>query len=228
MTIPGASGEVPRDPGFLNPWWWIWVQPRETIRWIVDTDPKLHFWLLAVFYGVLRAMDWGIITGVGDEFTPAGVAGFIAIAGPIGGIAGVYLTASLLGIVGRMMGGKAEGVEIRAVLVWAAMPMSVLTLISLVPYFMMLGPRVFSAQDPLVQRIVHGNGISASFLGGGLASWKALLDMVGSLYYLLIGLTGFAEVQKFGLLKAVGVFFVVMGGMLLIGLCIALIAGTSI
>ena len=210
------------DTPVLNPWWRIWVQPRQTIRWIVDTDPKLHFWPLAVFYGIVRAMDLGILTGVGDQFSPAGVAGFLALVGPLAGIAGVYLAASLLGLVGRSLGGKADAVEIRAVLVWAAMPMSVLTFLALIPYFVMLGPRVFSAEDLLVQRLIQGAGMTDGLLSGGLASGKALLDLVGSLYYLLIVVTGFAEVEKFGLWKAVGGFFIVMGGLMLFGLCLAL------
>ena len=40
----------------FNPWWRIWIQPRQTIRYLINTDPKMHFWALAVVYGIIRAV----------------------------------------------------------------------------------------------------------------------------------------------------------------------------
>jgi hypothetical protein len=206
----------------LNPWWGIWVQPRETIRTIMETDPKMHFWVLVTFYGLIRAVSWGVQVGLGDMFSPAGVAGFILIIGPIAGIIGVYLTGALLGLVGRFMGGKADSQEIRMVLAWAALPMSVLALLALLPYVFMLGPLVFSSANPLVSQILQGQGLSTGFRGNGLSLWRTLLELTGSIYYIVIVVIGYSEVQKIGVIKSIGIFFIVMGGLILMGLCLAL------
>ena len=206
----------------LNPWWGIWVQPRQTLRQIIDTDPKMHFWVLVTFYGLMRAVSWGVQVGLGNMFSPAGVAGFILIIGPIAGIVGVYLTGALLGLVGRPMGGKGTPQQIRMVLAWAAMPMSVLALLALLPYIFMLGPLIFSTADPLVEQILQGQGVTSGFQGDGLSMWRTILELTGAFYYIWIVVVGYSEVQKIGVVKSIGIFFIVMGGLVLLGLCLAL------
>ncbi len=206
----------------LNPWWAIWVNPRHAIQSVMAENPKTHFWVLAIFYGVMRTVSWGVQVGLGDYFPPAGVAGFIVFFGPLVGIASIYLLGSLMGSLGRAMGGQAESHQIRAVLAWAAVPMNVLLILGLFPFLMMFGQRIFSIEDPMVQRIMYGQGAMAGFLGGGLSMWKVILDLAGSLYYIMIAVVGLAEVQKFGLWKSAGVFSIVMGGLLLLGLLLAL------
>jgi hypothetical protein len=213
----------PVESPALNPWWGIWVQPRQTLRTIVDTDPKMHFWVLVAFYGLMRAVSWGVQIGLGNIFSPAGVAGFILIMGPIAGIFGVYLTGALLGLLGRSMGGKATPQQIRTVLAWGAMPMSVLALLALLPYVFMLGPLIFSTADPLVAQIMQGQGIPSRIQGDGLSVWRTILELTGSFYYIWIVVVGYAEVQKIHVVKSIGIFFIVMGGLVLLGLCFALI-----
>lgn len=208
-----------------NPWWGIWVQPRKTIRRIIETDPKMNFWVLVVFYGVIRAISWGIQTGVGDYYSPAEVAGFILFGGPLIGITGVYLTGALLRMVGRLLGGAADGQHVRTVLAWAAVPMNVLVIMALFPFLMMFGQRVFSVQDPQVQRVMFGGGSIAGILGGGLTLWRMMLEIAGSFYYIAIVIIGISEVEKFGVWKSTGIIFIVVGGLLLFSLCLAL-AGT--
>jgi hypothetical protein len=208
----------------LNPWWGIWVQPRQAIRSIIDTDPRMHFWVLVLFYGVIRTVSWGIQVGLGDYFPPAGVAGFIVLVGPLAGIISIYLIGSLIGSLGRAMGGKAEGEQIRAVLAWATLPMNVLFILAMFPFMMMLGQRIFSLQDPMTQRILYGSGSSAGLLSGGLSMWKTMLDLIGAIYYIVITVVGISEVEEFGLWKAAGVFSIVVGGLLLVSLLLALIS----
>ena len=217
--------DIPETPETveLNPWWGIWVQPRQTLRTILATNPKMDFWVLVAFYGLVRAVSWGVQVGLGDYFSPSGVAGFILIIGPIAGVIGVYLTGALLGLVGRSMGGKAEPAHIRAVLAWAALPMSVLTLLALLPYMLMLGPLIFSAADPLVRQILLGQGLSSGFAGDGLSVWRTIFELTGTIYYSIIVVVGYSEAQKFPVVKSIGIFFIVLGGLLLMGLCFALI-----
>jgi len=211
-------------PGLeVSPWWGIWFQPRQTFRWLVDTDPKLHFWVLAVFYGLVRVFSWSIQMGVGDVFQPAEVAVFMLVAGPLAGVFGIFVTAGLLQIVGRVFGGQAKGQQLRAVLAWSAVPMNVLTFVGVFPLLTMFGSRVFVPSDPRVASILYGSGIGTNFLGSGLMAWWTILETAGALYYLVVAVIGYAEVQQFGIWKAVGTFFIAVGALMLVALCLALI-----
>lgn len=207
----------------ISPWWGIWFQPRKTFRWLVDTNPKLHFWVLAVFYGLVRVVSWSIQIGIGDIFQPAEVALFMLVAGPLAGVFGIFVTAGLLQIIGRMFGGQAKGLQLRAVLAWAAVPMNVLTFAGFFPLMMMFGSRVFASSDPQVAATLFGQGAAASFLGSGLSAWWNILETVGALYYMVVSVIGYAEVQQFGLWKAAGIFFIAVGALMLAALCLALV-----
>jgi len=208
----------------ISPWWGIWFQPRQTFRWLVDTDPKLHFWVLAVFYGLVRVVSWSVQMGVGDIFQPAEVAVFMLVAGPLAGVFGIFVTAGLLQIIGRVFGGQAKGPQLRAVLAWAAVPMNVLGFVGLFPLLLMFGSRVFVSSDPQVAAILFGKGAQAGFMGSGLSVWWNVLETVGALYYLVVAVIGYAEVQQFGIWKAVGTFFIAVGGLMLLALCLALLS----
>lgn len=205
----------------ISPWWGIWVQPRQTIRYLVDTDPKMHFWVLAVFYGVVRVVSWGMQIGIGDFFQPAGVAAFILLVGPLAGVFGIFVTAGLLQIAGRLFGGKATGPQLRAVLAWAAVPMSVLSFVGMVPLLFLFGQQVFIGSDPQMAAILFGQGDVGTFLGSGLGAWWAVLEGAGSMYYLITVVRGYAEVQQFGIWKAVGTFILAVSGLFLGALCMA-------
>lgn len=205
----------------INPWWRIWLQPRQTIRYLIDTDPKMHFWVLVIFYGLIRAAALGMQAKLGDLFSPPQVASFILIAGPLSGVIGVYFTGSLLELVSRIFGGQAEGQHIRTVLAWASIPMTVLVILGMLPLLAMFGSSVFTSTDPHMQQLLHGRGYAAEFLGRGMLTWQAGMEIIGSLYYLVIVVVGLAEVQDFNVWKSAGTVFVVLGSLLLGLMCLA-------
>jgi hypothetical protein len=145
------------------------------------------------------------------------------VAGPLAGVFGIFVTAGLLQIVGRMFGGQAKGPQLRAVLAWAAVPMNVLTFVGVFPLLTMFGSRVFASSDPQVAAIMSGSGLGANFLGSGLMAWWTILETAGALYYMVVAVIGYAEVQQFGIWKAVGTFFIAVGALMLVALCLALL-----
>lgn len=207
----------------LNPWWTIWVYPRLTIRQVIDTNPRMHFWVLALFFGIVWTAMLGTQVGLGDYFSPAGVAGFILFFGILLGIGGVYVLSILLGRLARSLGGQAEGQHIRAVLVWAGMPMCVLFALGLFPFILLFGQRTFSAADPVMHRIMFYQGSLVDMLDGGLLIWKVIMDATAVLYFLFISVVGFAEVQRFSILKSIGILFMVLGGLLLVSLVLTMV-----
>ena len=205
----------------INPWWYIWVQPRQTIRYLVDTDPKMHFWVLVIFYGLIRAVSTGIQASLGDIFSPRQVAGFILIAGPLAGVIGVYFTASLLELASRLLGGQAEGQHIRTVLAWATLPMVVLVIVGMLPSLAMFGSSVFIQPAARIQQLFFSQGNGSDLLTRGLLGWSVGLDFVGSIYFLVVTVIGLAEVQNFSFWKATGTVLLVFGGLFLSVICLA-------
>ena len=205
----------------INPWWYIWVRPRQTIRYLVDTDPKMHFWVLVIFYGLIRAVSTGIQASLGDIFSPRQIAGFIMIAGPLAGLIGVYFTASLLELVSRLLGGQADGQHIRTVLAWATLPMVVLVIVGMLPSLAMFGSSVFSQPAVRLQQLFFSQGNASDLLTRGLLGWSVGMDLVGSIYFLVVTVIGLAEVQKFSFWKAAGTVLLVFGGLFLSVICLA-------
>jgi len=206
----------------FNPWWRIWVQPRQTIRYLVNTDPKMHFWVLAIVYGIVRAVTWSMDVSLGDYISPSGVAGFILFGGALAGIIGVYLTASLLELTARLLGGRAEGQHIRAVLVWAGVPMNALVIIGFIPLAAMFGTSIFSSTNPNMQQLLFGQSAATNIIGQGLLMWRTLMELIGALYYLAIIAIGLSEVENFNIWKSIGILMIVFGGLFLLLLCLAL------
>lgn len=226
-TPPGdpQTSEPPilTDSQNFDPWWRIWFQPRRTFAYLIAVDPKMHFWLLASFYGIAAAVSWAINSAMGDFFTPAEVALFILFGGAASGIFGVFFSGSLLRLVGRVFGGIAESQHVRTVLVWAAVPLNVLTMLSLFPLIGMFGSDVFSSTNPRLQQMLLGQELAADLVGMGLFLWRSALELVGALYYIVLVIIGFAEVEKLSIWKSIGVFVIVYGGLLLmLFLCMAL------
>ena len=214
MSEEFASAEI-------NPWWHIWVQPRQTIRHLVDTDPKMHFWVLVIFYGLIRAVSTGIQASLGDIFSPRQIAGFILIAGPLAGVIGVYFTASLLALASRLLGGQAESQHIRTVLAWATLPMVVLVIVGILPSLAMFGSGVFAQPDARIQQLFFSQGNATDLLSRGLLGWSAGFEIIGSIYFLVVTAFGLAEVQNFSFWKAAGTVFLVFGGLFLSVICLA-------
>lgn len=201
---------------FINPWWRIWIQPRQTIQQIIAIDPKMNFWVLVLFYGITRTASLAVDLTLGDVLPPSEIATFILIGGSLTGIIGIYFTASLFKIVGNLLGGIAESQHIRTVLAWATLPSNALTILSLIPLISLFGSDVFTSTNPQMHQLLFGQSLAADFIGQGLLAWRNLLELIGSIYYIVIVILGFAEVEKLSAWKAVGAFAIVFGAMLLL------------
>jgi signal peptidase I len=99
-----------------SPWVSLWLAPRETIARILATNPRHQVLLLASLpaglnIGALlidyKQFDWRLL-----------LAG--ALAGPVLGIANLYVNGLALSWIGKLFGGRATALQMRAVLAWGA------------------------------------------------------------------------------------------------------------
>lgn len=120
-TLPiGKSPESSEWP--KNPWISIWTNPRQTIRDIINVDPKRHVVLLAILAGISWTLQNLSNSNFGDAFSISTITFFTLFAGSIGGIFSIYIGAALLSWLGEYFEGKASQVEVRAAIVWSSLP----------------------------------------------------------------------------------------------------------
>ena len=110
------------DESIRSPFKTLWLSPRQTIEQIVATRPTYLVWLLAIlgtiasFYGQIASIDgaayladWRVALG-------------FALLSAVVGIVWVYISALILSGIGRLLGGQAPALHLRAVLTWSAWP----------------------------------------------------------------------------------------------------------
>ncbi|HEY6421098.1 MAG TPA: Yip1 family protein [Candidatus Binataceae bacterium] len=127
-----ATAFAPPTSPFLS----IWIEPRTTIRRIVATDPTRYVLVLAATGPAMQALgsEWAHAINKPQALGmlwPFGVALWVALQAILGVVA-LYGFASLYGWTGRMLGGHARSVEMRAALAWAQVPIIVAAAIGIV------------------------------------------------------------------------------------------------
>lgn len=157
----------------LNPWRSAWTRPRETIQAIVDSNPEYQVYALAALAGLSQALDRASTRHLGDELSLGVILAIVAIAGPIGGIIGWYISSALLGWTGKWIGGAGSYQNIRAAVAWSSVPV-IVSLLLLVPELWLFGKDLFTTETPRIDANLFGY-ISLICLEIALAIWAFVL-----------------------------------------------------
>ena len=176
-----------------NPWLSIWTEPRKTIRSIVDTDPKFGFFLLCAVYGLPLAFN------LVQNFAFASVVPMWAIL--IGslvvctflGVIGISISAWLLQVFGRMLGGKGSFQTVRAAVAWSNVP-NFVTVLMWIVLLMVFGSQVFNRNFSEMQFVGYQAGILFLVM---------LVESIVSIWGFIILLSTLREVQGFSIWKAI-------------------------
>ncbi|GEM_PF-264131 len=167
----------------LNPWWSLWWQPRQTIRQIVDENPRRLVLLLTMAVGAAAF----IIVGGLERLENAGVLEWIVasvtavVLAPVGLL---YLGGWFCRWTGSWFGGQATNAEVRAALAWSSVP----TLFLFPLWLVLVAPIQGVDPKPLPVLIFIGVKIVINFWNFVLfcrmlgevhrfSAWKALLSM---------------------------------------------------
>lgn len=197
-----VESDVPKESEDFrsNPWIAIWTRPRETIRWIVETDPTKHVLLLAAFRGITE----GLTRALSNGSLPTAVAFVIAfIFGPIGSVIGLYFFGELLSRIGGWFGGQATPEEIRAAVAWSFVPG--------IPAAIAILCSQISLRLPVTPLLALGLVVAAIVL---------------YIWSFVVLLKGLGEVWGFSAWKAWGV--IILPGLLLVGAAFACFGLTSV
>ena len=126
--------------GSITPFYTIWTEPRATIRRIVDTDPTRNVIVLVAVGPALNALarQWSKALGNNANLSvlwPLWVVVSVAIQAALG-VLFLYIFGVIFRWSGRLLGGVASRVEVRAAIAWSQVPAIAAEIVLLVAVLM--------------------------------------------------------------------------------------------
>src|SRR6185503_14327592 len=198
----GSFMTTTQDTGSRSPWMSIWLSPRQTIDHILATGPRRFVWLLAALGTIAsiysQALSFGFLEGMaGWRIWLCFLAG-----GAVIGVLFLYLNALILRGVGRLIGGRASTLELRAVLAWSAVP-AILGLV--IAVLLNAGAKFFAP-----------SAISSA----GFSLLPLIIVVMAGLWSFVAVLLMLSRVERFGFWRTIAAYTMVMIFPLLIALAI--------
>lgn len=178
----------------------IWLSPRETIRYILSTKPNYLVYILAILWGIVFILDRTSSKNMGDQHELVAIFGGAIIVGAFLGIFRLYFAAFTTKLAGSLLGGKATFKELRTAIAWAEVPF-VTSLVLIVLQSILFGKEYFSSETIIIESSLFLHIIYIAFM-----IFEIVLAFWTSVLYVII----LSEVQKFGILKAIANFFLVV------------------
>jgi signal peptidase I len=179
----------PQETTLQQPLISVWLSPRQTIDRILATRPQ-HLVLLLASLGTISGFAAQILSfGLIDQLLNWRVLLGLAVAGTVAGIVFLYLAALVFNWTGRLFGGRASMLELRALLAWSATP-SILGLI--VVLVILVASKFFISESA-----VTPNGLSLLL--------KAITTICG-LWSFIVLLLMLSRVQQFGFWRTIAAY----------------------
>lgn len=184
--------------GSGSPWITLWLSPRQTIEHIVATQPRHLVWLLAIL---------GTMAGFYSQLVNVGAAGqlldwrfwlgFLLISA-VFGLIWLYLNALMLSWIGKLLGGRAPALALRAVVAWSTVPAIVGSVVVLI-----IG--AMGGASPAMQDVL------------------ALLDVCFGFWSLVVFLLMLARIEHFGFWRTIATFLL---NLIVLALAVAILIRT--
>jgi hypothetical protein len=189
-ALAGPAGGSERPAG--SPWFSMWLHPRVTMRAILNHDPTYLVLPIAAVGGVSQALNRLADKNAGDKLSFPVLLLFAITLGPLGGILGLHITAALLRVTGRWIGGAASAEEIRASIAWGSIP-AVWGALIWIPAIALTGKALFSSSPSMA-------GDGALLIAGVLL----MIQFASIIWSFFTGLHALGEVQGFSAWRAFG------------------------
>lgn len=191
----------------LNPWKSLWRTPTTTFRALLDEAPGYNVLTLAMLGGIGTAFGQLSGGGFGQHLSLLPLLLICLLAGPLLGLAELYLGAGLMARIGRFIGGQGEPAQLRTVMAWAGLP-NVLGLLSWLLMLVVLGSDLFMPRTPELMAVMSSNKL---FL------FAALLQMLFGFWSVALLVIGVATAQGMAMSKALlNLLLAAMAAMLLL------------
>ncbi len=179
----------------FNPWLQIWVKPRETLRKILEDNPKRVILWLALISGLLGGFAWAgkmwITSPEQQEMKNYGVAALLLFLGAIGGLIYLYVGGWLYQLAGAWLGGRGNYTDVKCAIGWAQYPAIVTSIISLFDFVILTHPWI----QALFGLLLLGSALWAFILflyllaeAHRFSVWKALFSVLIAFLLLFVAI----------------------------------------
>jgi signal peptidase I len=111
------------DAPAASPWLSVWRKPRATITRIAAASPRRHVWLLAALGLIATLVGQLTLSGLTAALLDWRAILGLVLFGTIVGILGLYFSGFFYWLGGKLFGGRALPVAIRAAVAWSELPL---------------------------------------------------------------------------------------------------------
>lgn len=205
-----------------NPLVSIWLEPRETLRFILSTDEGLFVHTLAILAAITATLSQVAGKGLGDMFALPVILLFAVCGSLILGPLQLYLLSAMVTFTGSFFGGRGRFGEVRAALAWGGLPMVVSLLLLWIPCLLIFGHDMFiSNYSAIAARPAMATlAMIAIVLHGGLILWTLYItiatvseahqvSLLAGAFTLGLAWLIFVVVTAIAILVALGVFAII-------------------
>lgn len=171
----------------------IWLSPRRTFSFIIETHYEKYFSLLLILYGIQKTLDRAVTKSMGDNLPLISVLLFCIFLGGALGWIFFYLYAAMISWTGTFIGGTADTRSVLRIMSYASIP-SICGLVVIVIQVALYGNAIFQSD-----KLIAFDTQSGRYLF--LAMYAVELFL--SVWSLVLCVVGIAQLQKFPVWKAI-------------------------
>lgn len=173
------------------------TSPRDTVRRIVERDPRYVVLPLAALSGIDQVLERASGRGAGDTLDLTTILLMAVVAGPLGGLLSLFVGALLLRWTGSWLGGRAPALHVRTAMAWGSLP-AIYAMVLWVPSIAVFGRSLFTSELPSI-----GGDASRALLFDALI----MAEVVVAVWSFVVFLHALGEVQGFSAWRALGNVF---------------------
>lgn len=177
----------------VNPWTHIWFKPRETIREIIQYNPKFRFIILSFLYGLPMLLHMAQNISLGERFSAGGISIAALILATFVGMLGLTIASGLVYWTGKWIGGNGSFHEVRAAVSWSNVPNIVAIIIWAILIFSF-------KKDIFMAEFGEQNFVGTQLM---LVSGSLIIQAILSIWSFIILVKGLGEAQGFSAWKGV-------------------------
>ena len=183
----------PKENSWLN----ILTSPKETIQNIVDVNPNYGLFYLCCIYGFVTVMSMIQGNGFVDGMSLTSILIFVVVFSPVIGYLLFSINSWFIFITGKILNGQGTFKKLRAALSWSSVPLIFNLFVWIV--LILIFKRALFSVEILNHEYIRLLGLFLS------------LNLIASVWSLVIFVAAVAQVQKFSILKAIG--NIILGGL---------------
>lgn len=200
----------------INPWLFIWLKPRKTIRYVMENKPMRTAIILALIFGISSVLDRAYTQNFGDTLSTGAILLTSFLLGPIAGIILWYISSSITYFVGKKLGGIGTFKDVQKMIAWSYVPI-IWSMILWIIDFSVLGEYVFKDATPDLS-----TGAAILFF------LSMLIETVIYIWFIVITVIAISEVHKFSVGKAILTMIipgiVLVAAVILVGIVVMIIS----